>query len=89
MATSARWPRSPKTDTRSSVVAAQVWATCPPMDCGATSQSCSRFDLSGVPIQPVTSSFSAPIELGEPVTADEYLQHSIRGIYVMETENDG
>lgn len=43
-------------------------------------------DLSGVPIQPVTSSFAAPIELGAPVPADEYLQHSIRGVYAMETE---
>lgn len=43
-------------------------------------------DLSGVPIQPVTSSFAAPIELGEPVSADEYLQHSIRSVYAMETE---
>ncbi len=29
----------------------------------------------------MTSSFAAPIELGEPVPADEYLQHSIRGVY--------
>ncbi len=43
-------------------------------------------DLSGVPIQPVTSSFAAPIELSDPVSADEYLQHSIRGVYAMETE---
>ena len=43
-------------------------------------------DLSGTPIEPVSSSFSAPIELGSPVTADEYLQHSIRGVYAMETE---
>lgn len=44
-------------------------------------------DLSGVPIQPVSSSFAAPIELGDPVSADEYLQHSIRGVYIMETES--
>ncbi len=46
-------------------------------------------DLSGAPIQPVTSSFAAPIDLGEPVSADEYLQHSIRGVYLMETESLG
>ena len=44
-------------------------------------------DLSGVPIQPVTSSFAAPIELSAPVPADEYLQHSIRSVYAMETES--
>ncbi|MCC6510477.1 MAG: hypothetical protein IT423_15355 [Pirellulaceae bacterium] len=43
-------------------------------------------DLSGQALEPVPSSFTAPIELGEPVSADEYLEHSIRGIYAMETE---
>lgn len=43
-------------------------------------------DLSGAPIEPVASSFVAPIELDAPVTADEYLQHSIRSVYAMETE---
>lgn len=43
-------------------------------------------DLSGVPIEPVTSSFAAPIELGQPASADDYLQHSIRSVYAMETE---
>lgn len=46
-------------------------------------------DLSGQPIEPVTSSFAAPIALAEPTTADDYLAHSIRSIYWLSTESGG
>lgn len=46
-------------------------------------------DLDGQPISPVSSSFSAPIELGEPTTVDDYLSHTIRSIYVMESADGG
>lgn len=45
-------------------------------------------DLNGQPIQPVASSFAAPVSLGEPTTADDYLSHTIRGIYRMDAEGD-
>ncbi len=44
-------------------------------------------DLSGQPIAPVPSSFLTPIELAEPTTSDEYLAHTIRGIYAMSSES--
>lgn len=43
-------------------------------------------DLEGNPIEPVPSSFSAPIELGEKVEAEDFLNHNIRLIYRLETE---
>lgn len=45
-------------------------------------------DLEGNRIDPVPSSFSAPVKLDQKVTADEYLSHDVRAIYVMETESD-
>ncbi len=41
-------------------------------------------DLSGQAITPVTSSFQAPIDLAEPTTMEDYLEHTIRSVYVME-----
>ncbi len=38
-------------------------------------------DLDGEKITPVPSSFSAPVDLCEKVTADEYLDHNIRLVY--------
>ena len=43
-------------------------------------------DLEGNAIKPVPSSFSAPIDLGEKVEAEDLLNHNIRLIYRLETE---
>lgn len=48
-------------------------------------------NLEGEEITPVGSSFSAPIELAEKVSIEDYLQHNIRLIYqmdVVETEEE-
>lgn len=45
-------------------------------------------DLDGHEIQPVASSFSAPIKLFETTGVDEYLSHNIRSVYQLETEDD-
>jgi hypothetical protein len=45
-------------------------------------------DLEGNEITPVPSSFSAPVPLVNRVSIDEYLEHNIRSIYVMESEDD-
>ena len=45
-------------------------------------------DLEGSEIEPVASSFSAPIKLFETVSADDYLSHNIRLVYQLETEAD-
>ncbi len=44
-------------------------------------------DLEGQPIEPVKSSFSDPIELGEKVDSEEFLNHNIRLIYRLESED--
>jgi hypothetical protein len=48
-------------------------------------------DVEGNPIQPVTSSFAAPIVLTEQQLAapEDYLSHTIRSIYLMETVSGG
>lgn len=43
-------------------------------------------NLEGEAIEPVESSFSAPIKLFETVTADEYLCHNIRLVYLLQSE---
>jgi hypothetical protein len=45
-------------------------------------------DLEGNEIQPVASSYSAPIKLFETVTPDEYLQHNIRLVYQIVTDDN-
>ncbi|MEQ8789702.1 MAG: hypothetical protein RIC55_25635 [Pirellulaceae bacterium] len=45
-------------------------------------------DLEGREIEPVASSFSAPIKLFETATPDEYLRHNIRLVYRLESEQD-
>jgi hypothetical protein len=45
-------------------------------------------DLEGKEIQPVPSSFSAAIKLFDTVTADEYLNHNIRLVYQLNTEDE-
>jgi hypothetical protein len=45
-------------------------------------------DLDGKTIQPVGSSFSAPIYQVEATTTEDYLSHSVRSIYAMSFEND-
>jgi len=45
-------------------------------------------DLNGEEIQPVSSSYSAPVQLFETVTAEDYLSHNIRSIYVVTSEED-
>jgi len=45
-------------------------------------------NLDGDEIQPVASSFAAPIPLTETVSAGEYLEHNIRSIYLLCTEDD-
>jgi len=37
-------------------------------------------------IKPVSSSFGAPIELSNKVSADRYFEHNIRSIYLLESE---
>lgn len=44
-------------------------------------------DLEGNEINPVPSSFSAPIELGEKATTEDFLNHNIRLIYRLESES--
>jgi hypothetical protein len=45
-------------------------------------------DLEGKAITPVGSSFSAPIPLGQPVSVNDYLDHKIRLVYCLTSEND-
>jgi len=44
-------------------------------------------DLEGNEITPVASSFSAPVELGDKVDAEDLLNHNIRLIYRLECED--
>ncbi len=44
-------------------------------------------DLEGNQIEPVASSFSAPIELGEKADAEDLLNHNIRLIYQLQSED--
>ena len=48
----------------------------------------SPVDLEGKPIEPVVSSFSAPIPLVEEITIEQYLDHNIRLIYQLEIDQD-
>lgn len=43
-------------------------------------------DVDGREIQPIPSSFSAPVKLFENVPVDEYLKHNIRLVYQLTTE---
>ena len=43
-------------------------------------------DLEGKPIEPVLSSFSAPIELATEISIEDYLDHNIRLIYQLEID---
>lgn len=45
-------------------------------------------DLDGNEIQPVPSSFSAPLVLEQTVTVETYLDHDIRSVYRMEAAGD-
>ena len=45
-------------------------------------------DTDGHEMQPVPSSYSAPIPLTEPTTVADYLQHNIRLVYQLEPEGD-
>ena len=45
-------------------------------------------NLEGDEIQPVASSFSAPIKLFETVSVEEYLSHNIRLVYQLETDDE-
>jgi hypothetical protein len=45
-------------------------------------------DLEGKPIQPVPSSFAAPIKLFDTVNADQYLAHNVRLVYQLDTDDD-
>lgn len=45
-------------------------------------------DVEGKQIEPVPSSYSAPIKLFETVTYDEYLQHSVRLVYQLQSDDD-
>jgi hypothetical protein len=42
----------------------------------------------GQEIQPVASSFSAPVALAETTTVNDYLQHNIRLVYQLDAESD-
>jgi hypothetical protein len=43
-------------------------------------------DGEGKQIQPVASSYSAPVPLNKTATIDEYLSHNIKGVYVLRDE---
>ena len=45
-------------------------------------------DLEGEKIVPVGSSFSAPVDLSNECSVEDYLEHNIRLIYLMEFEED-
>lgn len=45
-------------------------------------------DLDGKPIEPVPSSFSAPIDLTQTATVEELLDHNVRSVYLMTSEAD-
>jgi len=45
-------------------------------------------DPAGQTIQPIPSSFAAPVPLAEQVTPDDYLDCSVRALYLMETTDD-
>lgn len=45
-------------------------------------------DIDGNQIQPVASSYSAPVPLPQPTTVDDYLQHNIRLVYQLQPEGD-
>ncbi len=47
-------------------------------------KSLKPIDLEGHEIQPVPSSFDAPIELAGSVDAETYLNHNLRSVYMME-----
>lgn len=42
-------------------------------------------DADGREIQPVPSSFSAPVALTEKVSLEEYLSHNVRSVYLMQS----
>lgn len=44
-------------------------------------------NLDGEKIEPIKSSFSAPIDLVEPTTVDDYMEHTIRSVYLMEFDD--
>jgi hypothetical protein len=45
-------------------------------------------DPAGQAIQPVASSFAAPVPLVEQASPDEYLDCAVRAVYLMETSDD-
>ncbi len=45
-------------------------------------------DLEGREIQPVASSFSAPVKLFDTASLDDYLNHNIHAIYQLQTDVD-
>lgn len=45
-------------------------------------------DLEGQPLEPVPSSFEAPVPLTQKVRPERFLDHSIRAVYVMESEDE-
>jgi hypothetical protein len=46
-------------------------------------------DPSGQKLQPVPSSFAAPVALGDEVTIDDYLDCAVRSIYLLQAEGEG
>jgi len=45
-------------------------------------------DLQGKPIEPVASSFSAPIPLVQEISIEDYLDHNIRLVYQLDLDQD-
>ena len=45
-------------------------------------------DLEGNPIEPVSSTFKAPVELSETATVEEFLDHNIRMAYRLEPKTE-
>lgn len=44
-------------------------------------------DIDGERIEPVASSYSAPVPLVERVSTEHYLEHNVRSVYLIETED--
>ena len=45
-------------------------------------------DVEGKAIEPIPSSYAAPVPLGKTATIDEYLAHNIRSVYQFRSETD-
>jgi hypothetical protein len=45
-------------------------------------------DMNGDPLEPQPSSFAAPVDLVEPASVDDYLEHNVRACYLLDPVDD-